>query len=189
MATGQPVVTLHKQFAQQLNSLAAAFRFWKRDGIKKLEKAHRVIGQRVKGEAQRRVPVATSRLKQGILTVTSRDAQGFVTEVGTNVKSEKGFPYPVVLEFGSKFIASGRVVALGEGTDISDADAIKDWPAKAASALKRDAQGRFLTGSGAKMKSSAGSQMPWLRPAWNFVMPEAIQLINKAMEPPSQGQT
>lgn len=173
---GQPVVTLHKQFSQQLNSLAAAFQFWKRDGIRKLEKAHRVIGQRVKGEAQRRVPVETNRLKQGILTVTSRDAQGFVTEVGTNVKSEKGFPYPVVLEFGSKFIASGRVVALGEGTDISDADAIKDWPAKASGGPQQGGK-------------SSREQMPWLRPSWQFILPEAIQLINKAMEPPRQGQT
>lgn len=173
---GKPVVTLHRQFSQQLNSLAAAFRFWKREGIKKLEKAHRVIGQRVKGEAQRRVPVETSRLKQGILTVTSRDPQGFVTEVGTNVKSDKGFPYPVVLEFGSKFIAKGRVKALGEGASISDSDAIKDWPAKEAGGSEQGGK-------------SSREQMPFLRPAWNFVLPEAIELINKALEPPSQGRT
>ncbi len=185
---GKPVVTLHKQFSQQLNSLMAAFQFWKRDGIAKLEKAHRIIGQRVKGEATRRVPVESGRLKQGIITVTSRDAQGFVTEVGTNVKSDRGFPYPVVLEFGSRFIASGRVQALGDSANITDANAIKDWPAKAAGVRKKNSRGKFIKGGTGGNRSSA-EQMPWLRPAWWFVMPEAITLINKALEPPSQGTT
>lgn len=127
----------------------------------------RVIGQLVKGQAQRRVPVDSNRLKQGILAVTYQVGNNIITDVGTNVKSDSGFPYPVVIEFGSKHIAGGAVQALGEGLDITDAEAITDWPAKTA-------------------RGASKQQMPFLRPAWNAVKPTAIKLIDESFEPPSQ---
>lgn len=162
-------VTLGKQFSNELNKLDAAIKLWKEGGHKELKRRFRIIGVRVKGQAQRRVPVRSNRLKQQIITVTNEDESGnLVTEVGTNVKSKKGFPYPVVLEFGSKHIAQGRVKMLGEESGISDAEAVTEWPAKTA----RQGGGK--------------QQMPWLRPAWNAVLPEAIEFINGALEPPSQ---
>lgn len=160
-------VTLGHLFSNQLNGFAGALGFWASDGTTRLLKAHKTVGVLVQGQAKRRVPVDTNRLKQGILTNTFMEGPVLVTEVGTNVKSKRGFPYPVVIEFGSKYIAEGRVKALGEDPSITDAQAITKWPAK----LKR---------GGAKQ------QMPWLRPAWQSVLPEAIALINAAFIPPTQ---
>ena len=38
--------------------------------------------------------------------------------------------YPVYVEFGTKYIAGGRVLALGFEPTITDAQAVKFWPAK-----------------------------------------------------------
>lgn len=73
-----------------------------------------------------------------------------------------------VIEFGSDLIAGGAVKALGDATDITDVQAITDWPTKR------------------KRGGSANQQMPWLRPAWSAVEPEAIALINSSFIPPSQ---
>lgn len=160
-------VSLGAQFSQQLSALSRAIEIWRRGGVAQLERSFKIIGQRVKGEAQKRVPVETNRLKQGLLTSTFISGDEITTEVGTNVKSETGFPYAVVLEFGSRHIAEGRVQALGEDPDITDDQAITEWPAK----TKRRA---------------AKQQMPWLRPAWKKVEPEAIKLIDSSFEPPRQ---
>ena len=160
-------ISLGRGFSGDLNKFSAALGFWAKDGVRKLLQAHETVGVLVKGQAKKRVPVATNRLKQGILTVTYSEGVDIVTEVGTNVKSKTGFPYPIVIEFGSKHIAAGRVKALGEDPNITDAQAITDWPAK----LKR---------------SAARQQMPFLRPAWAEVMPEALALINNAFIPPKQ---
>ena len=183
-------IRLSQQFTNDLNKFSNAIKIWRDGGVKELRRRYRIIGQLVKGQAQRRVPVASNRLKQGIITVTyDSPIEGLVTEVGTNVVSDKGFPYPVVLEFGSKHIAGGRVKALGEGADITDAEAIKIWPAKNAGLVDASGKANARLASAIQKRLAGGGaheQMPFLRPAWNKVLPEAINLINGAMEPPSQ---
>lgn len=163
-------------FGRQLNQLASAFRQWGEDAEREATKAHRKIGNRWQGGAVARVPVDESTLKQRIITNTYHDqaADEIVTEVGTNV------PYGKWLEFGTKRIAGGQVLALGEGEDITDAQAVKDWPAKSGESIDgmRDRSGRFVSG--------AKEQMPWLRPAFNAIREWAIDLLERAFRPPKQ---
>ncbi len=159
-------VTLGKQFSDQLNKLADDIDGWSEDARERLLDAHRRIGQRHKAEAVKRVPVDEGTLKERITTATHRDTAGteILTETGTNVPD-----YPVFLEFGTRYIAGGRVKALGEGVDITDAQAVKDWPAKAADNAQRE-------------------QMPWLRPAFNAIRDWALKQIIKALIPPKQSK-
>jgi len=154
-------VRLSKQFGKDLDDLAKAFGSWDDDSVKRLVKAHKRIGVRHKGEAVKRVPVDQSTLKQRITTHTDKSAAGtdVTTETGTNVPD-----YPIFLEFGTRYIAGGRVKALGDGVGITDAQAVKDWPAK--------------TGS--------RQQMPWLRPAFNSIRAWALKQIEEAFRPPKQ---
>lgn len=161
------IISLGTGFSRLLLDLEKSIKVWASGGVAAMQKNYRVIGQLVMGQAIRRVPVRSNRLKQGIITVTFMEGKLIVTEVGTNVRSDTGFPYPTVLEFGSKHIAGGAVKSLGDSPDITDAEAITDWPAL-------------------RERGGTAQQMPWLRPAWKSVEPQAISLINVSFEPPSQ---
>ncbi len=54
------------------------------------------------------------------------------------------------LEYGTEDIAGGKVKALGDSPEITDDQAVKNWPA--------------VDGRG-----GTGQQMPWLRPAVNAI--------------------
>ena len=169
---GEIEITLHQEFAQELKKLADMLRAWDKSCLDGIIKALKIIGQRWKAEAVKRVPVDTGNLKNRILTDTYKEAGGdWTTAVGTNV------PYGKWLEFGTEYIAGGRVMALGNGIEINDSQAIKDWPAKSGQAL---APGLKRGGGG------SSEQMPWLRPAFNAIKVWAVELLKEAMLPPSQ---
>ncbi len=164
-------ITLHESFARELRSLANVFRAWDRESSVNLRKTMRVICQRFRAEAIKRVPVGHMKTKQGNIVTTGQLKKlildeveelvsGVIGRVGTNI------PYGVYTEFGTEYIAGGRVKALGDGVDITDAQAIKDWPAK-------------------RVQPVQGEQMPWLRPAFNAIKPWAIEKLNAVLNPPN----
>lgn len=167
-------VQFDRSFERQLNQLATAFRTWGKEAERDLKKAHRTIGYRWKSGAVKRVPVDEGTLKQRILSNTYHDrtADEIVTEVGTNV------PYGKWLEFGTRRIAGGRVLALGDSEDITDAQAIRDWPAKSEESI----EGEEIRGQ----THSSDEQMPWLRPAFNAIREWAVDLLTNALRPPKQ---
>ena len=182
-------INLGREFTKSLDGFAGLLRTWQKEARRDLDKAMKRIGQRHKAEAVKRVPVDTSALKQRVLTNTFEDTvYNFVTETGTNVKD-----YPVYLEFGTKHIAGGRVQALGDGVDITDTQAIHDWPAKQADGINRTSASRDATGGAAGrlrnargqfLKASPQEQLPWLRPAFNAIREWAVKQIEDAMTPP-----
>jgi len=201
-------VSLGKQLSESLKQLENALHRWTADGRAKLLKTHRQVAERWRSEAVRRVPVFSSRLKQGILANAYEDGKEIVAEVGTNVTGDKGQPYPVYVEFGTKYIAQGRVLALGFGPEVTDAQAVRFWEAKNTgqdvSISKTTGKARYKDGridaktGEANMKlhdaiakrlqrGGAEEQMPWLRPAFWRVRDWAVQHIDAAMEPPEQG--
>lgn len=180
-----------------LRAFQRAVQGWSKRGRQRLVAAHKRIGYRHKSEAVKRVPVDESRLKPAILTSTFEDSNGVTTETGTNV------PYGEYVEFGTRYIAGGRVLALGPGVIVTDTQAIKLWPAKV---LGSGAIGKGGFRSGARISTTTGKantrvvaaiearmarggsdeQMPWLRPAFESMRRWAIQQIDDALAPPAQ---
>jgi hypothetical protein len=108
----------------------------------RIEKILWEIMFKLQREAKRRVPVDTGFLRNSInINVTTRPSEA-VGEIGTHVI------YGVYLEYGTKWIAGGAVKALGTSPEITDAEAIKSWPALVE-------------------RGGSGQQMPWLRTAVN----------------------
>lgn len=178
---GPRIASLGGTFSRDLERLAKALREWPDRALKQLDQAHRRIGQRWKAEAVKRVPVDTSRLKQSIATQTKRNTQGIITEVGSNV------PYAPFTEFGTRHIAGGRVLSLGIDPGITDAQAVKDWPAKAAGGVSGGRSGNAAVDAALQRRAGRGSaneQMPWLRPAFHSIRDWAIDQLNQATEPP-----
>jgi hypothetical protein len=176
-------ITLGQEFSRQLQAFEDELHRWSQEGKAELKKAHRRIGQRWKSGAQRRIPVDEGRAKNAVLTNTYQQASGtVVTETGGNV------PYMVFLEFGTQYIAGGRVKALGFSPDISDAQAIKIWPAKNKDRIDPET-GKELPGArrGREARERRGApdeQMPWLRPAFVAIRNWAIGEISNALRPP-----
>lgn len=111
-------------------------------------------------EAMHRVPFDVFRdaqgqhLRESIETAIEEIGDTLYAAIGTNNH------YASYVEFGTHRIAQGRVLALGDGPEVTDAQAVKDWPAK-------DARG------------GGPEQMPWLRPSWWVIEPwfrEQLQL-------------
>lgn len=131
-----------------------------RDGLEgELVKAFSESCEIWAGEAKRRVPVDTGRLRNGILKEVRRVRGGVEGRVGTNVK------YGKYIEFGTPDIAGGRVKALGPRPDVTDTEAIKTWPAL-------------------EERGGSGQQMPWLRPAFMAIADQIVARIKKALTPP-----
>ena len=64
------MLTLGTGFSRALLNLEKAIQIWETGGISNLRVSMKTIGVLVKGQAKRRVPVASNRLKQGIISVT-----------------------------------------------------------------------------------------------------------------------
>jgi len=166
-----------------------ALHFWSADTQRKLLKAHRWAGQYWVAEAKKRCPVDEGRLRNSIRTNTYADGGGIlITEVGSNVA------YAPHIEFGTKYIASGRVKLIGLRPDVTDVIAIHDWPAKSGQATSdtsasietqgadygrlRNAEGQFVAGT--------QEQMPFLRPAWMHIRQHVLGWFQAALQPPAQ---
>jgi len=172
-------VTLGRQFSADLNRLVTSLKKWKTQLPPRLLRAHKRIGKRWHGEANKRVPVDEGTLSQRIIDNSFIDFRGHITtEVGSNV------PHAVFVEFGTERIAGGQVKALGTGAEITDMESIKVWPAKMAGleGFTVDEQGR-LRNRGRFVKGATKEQMPWLRPAFMAIKPWAIGEITKAVRP------
>lgn len=122
-----------------------------------LSKTLNLIGEKWKTEAQRRVPVDTGLTRNTIIKepVNTKDGELSIA-VGSNQLHSN------YIEFGTKRIAGGAVKNLGTSPAITDADAIKDWPAL-------------------QDRGGSGQQMPWLRPAANAILDDAIRAMGEAM--------
>jgi hypothetical protein len=178
-----PTVSLHDSFSEDLRDLAGSMRAWSGEAAKAALQAHKEIGERHRSEAVKRVPVDTGTLKQKILTNTYESSGVITTETGTNIEG-----YPVFVEFGTRFIAKGRVLALGTRPDVTDAEAPRNWPAKNDSIVDRRTGEANQTVVAAIQKrwerGGRDEQMPWLRPSWMFIRQWAIAAIEAAFKPP-----
>lgn len=132
--------------------LVSTLRRWDRDTSARLKSELDLIGEAWKTEAKKRVPVEHGVLRNSINKEVTVSRDDFELAVGTHVK------YGVYLEFGTEHIAGGRVKALGDSPDVTDQQAITDWPAKAETNARRE-------------------QMPWLRTAWHAIKERAIRRI------------
>jgi HK97 gp10 family phage protein len=137
---------------------------WSRNMRKNLVQAMHQIGQAWAAEAKRRCPVENGTLRNSISYNVIDGTLGVWLDVG--VPNE--MHYAIYVEFGTRFIAKGAVLALGPDPGITDAQAIKDWPAKAANA-------------NASTYGSGEEQMPWLRTAYNAIADRAEDLIYHAV--------
>lgn len=177
--TGPSPVKLGEQFARDLEALEEKLENLSKSAVRNLERAHKQIGQRWRSEAVKRVPVDTSTLKQRIFTNTYRENNTFITETGSNLK------YAVYVEFGTRRIAGGRVLALGFDPGITDAEAITMWPAKAAGLNNADGSANPAVQAAIAARKARGSrdeQMPWLRPAFNSIRNWALKQLLEAVE-------
>ena len=111
-------------FDASVKQLEARLQGWMKAVEPQAEQAMKQIAQRWQAEAQTRVPVDTATLEDRILQNVYKENGVIVAEVGSNIE------YAAYLEFGTDYIAGGRVKALGMGPEITDAQAIKSWPAK-----------------------------------------------------------
>lgn len=146
------------------------------------------IGFAWEAGAKQRAPVDNGTLRNRITHEVDSGADTLTLYVGVPA----GLDYAAFVEFGTKWIAGGRVKALGTGPDVTDAQAIKLWPAKnEGSGKKKDGFLSSKTGqfhsAGAKrahdmavqivLGGGASEQMPWLRPAYNAIADQAVDLI------------
>lgn len=192
-------VTLSMQFERDLQALAQLAQAWKAQAGRRTMQAHRRIGQLHRREAIERVPVDEGRLRNAILTNTYLVGDQYHTETGTNVEK-----YPAFVEFGTRYIAGGRVKALGQRVDITDAQAIKLWPAKNFGSLNLKTGGRkaglideksgranLRVIEAIDKRLAAGraqESMPWLRPSFQKIKAQAIEMLQAALEPPPSAQ-
>lgn len=179
----QPLVKLNESLLRDLREFERTLRQWDDDVRRDMRRAHGRIGQRWRTEAVKRVPVDEGRVKNAIVSNVYEANGTFYTEVGTNVE------YALYLEFGTEHIAGGAVKALGDRVDISDAEAIKSWPAKDAELpdVEADAQGRYRDSSGRFLAGvNSKEQMPWLRPSFTVMREWAIAEFDAVLEPPKQ---
>ena len=189
------MISVGQGFSNDLRMLEQLVSRWESVSKEKVFKAFRRIGVAWKAEAQKRIPVDTGMARQHVLTNTYWDSlTNIVTETGSNLLDKKGFSYPAALEFGTKWIAKGKVKALGDSPLITDSQAIHTWAAKEGDATeKTSASFRKISGSPSGARFNRGGrfvgsgpqeQMPWLRPAFNRIRSWAEDEINKAMEIP-----
>jgi hypothetical protein len=133
--------------AVDLSKFADSAKQWREDIVDGVTDVLTNAGEAWVAGAARRVPVDKGRLKSSIVAAPVQYIRGsLVLVVGTDVT------YSLYVEFGTKFIAGGDVLALGQSPEITDAMAVRDWPAL-------------------RERSGSGQQMPWFRPAFQDIRP------------------
>jgi hypothetical protein len=170
--------------SESMRKFTQALEFWAKDTQDRLRKAHKQSGLQWVAEARKRCPVDEGRARSSLRSNTYTDSNGIITtEVGSNVE------YTKHLEFGTEYIAGGRVKDLGLSPEITDQQAIHEWPAKLAEAtgdttVRIDAAGRRRTASGAF--AGVQEQMPFLRTGFMAIRSKIIDRFNAAISPPPQ---
>lgn len=187
-------ITVGRQFFDDLRDFEILLKKWDSQSRQRVFRAYRRVGVAWKAEAIKRIPVKTGMARQHVVTNTSWDGDHEIfTETGSNLTDpETGIPYPVYIEFGTKWIAKGRVKALGYDPFVTDSQAVHTWQAKEEDAIRKtSASYRKIDGGSARFNrfgefvgSSPQEQMPWLRPAFNFIRDWAIREIEQSFVPP-----
>lgn len=172
-------------------------------------RAWRRMLERWRAAAVKRVPVDNSTLKQNILSEWFWRGSELYGAVGTNI------PYGVYVEFGTKFIAKGAVLALGTRARITDAQSVHTWAAKEGDAIEttsasyhkhseddrllrnRSGQWIYKSSRGLKttdnfdkaLKSPGGpqEQMPWLRASFTEEEFDMVEDLKDALRRPGSG--
>lgn len=168
------LATFGDTFESDTKQLAFRVERWTERVEHRAERALQVIGVDWRDRAKERVPVSAGAdtiggsLESHIFknVYTEGLYRTLTLEVGTNI------PYGVYVEFGTRYIAGGAVLRLGFGPEVTDAMAVKDWPAK-----DERTEGGTIGND---------QQMPWLRPAWFAVEKRALERINEIHEPPDR---
>jgi HK97 gp10 family phage protein len=155
---------------------------WRASVRSKAAKAMKQVALRWHAEAVERVPVDEGTLRNRILQNSYEENGVFIAEVGSNLE------YAKFLEFGTDYIAGGKVKALGDDPGVTDAQAITVWAAKNADLVsnktgKADKRANAAIDKNLKAGGSQ-EQMPWLRPAFNSIRRWAEKLIVNALNPP-----
>ena len=132
---------------------------WDTSVRREVRKALTEIGNMWVREAKLRVPVRTGLLRNSINKSVVVGKDYFELAVGSHVK------YAPFIEYGTRFIAGGAVAALGTRPNVTDAEAITDWPAKRADNAMRE-------------------QMPFLRPSFMALRPRIMKRLHDAMAVP-----
>jgi len=157
------------QLIQDTEQLALRLGTWGKHTAMNAQKILRIIGVDWRDRAKERVPVSntenTGRLERSIFSnVYKSGVHALTLEVGSNME------YAVFVEFGTRYIAGGDVMALGFGPEVTDAEAVEEWQAKS-----ERTQGGSM---------SNDQQMPWLRPAWFAIEKRALGMLADIHEPP-----
>lgn len=147
-------------YLEGADQLRSRMKRWDGSMRRKMHGALQVIGAAWVTEAKKRVPVDTGFLRNSINKSVAVTKTSFELAVGSSAK------YAGFVEFGTEHIAGGRVKALGTTPNITDADAIKTWPAL-------------------QKRKGSKQQMPWLRPSWSAIKVKAITRMNDALAPPA----
>lgn len=172
-------VNLGAQFSRDLDDLVRQLEALPEKATAAFVREHKVVGKRWQAEAVKRAPIRDETLRKRIVTNTYKESAGVVTtECGSNLK------YATYVEFGTRRIAGGRVLALGFGPEVDDAAAVKDWPAKDNGLLNANGTANANVAAAAARRAARGSaneQMPWLRPAFNAIRDWAVQRLAGAL--------
>jgi hypothetical protein len=169
-------------FSASAKQLEKRLQNWEQSVRAKAKDAMNKITIRWRDEAEERAPVDERRLGPGILGNSYEENGVFISEVGSNLD------YAKYVEFGTDYIAGGKVKALGDDPGVTDAQAITVWAAKNTDLVDNETGKADRRGNAAieKSLSKGGSQeqMPWLRPAFNSIRRWAEKLIVNALNPP-----
>lgn len=162
-----------------LDQLQREAALWSKETRRNLTSTIRDICTRWVREAKLRVPVETGLLRNTILKDQGWEGDEIWGAVGSNQN------YAANLEFGTKYIARGRVKAIGPSPDVADAQAVVNWPAKNRD-LVDEKTGKANTRAlkAIEKRHAAGGrteQMPWLRPAFNAIRDWAINRLAEAL--------
>lgn len=130
-------------------------------------------------EAKLRIPVETGNARNQTFGHSGVDGEGVYAKVENNTE------YASFLEFGTKHIAGGAVLALGDREDVTDAEAVHSWAAKDGNANDRTSHshrgGKLNNGKGDVLASQRPQEeMPWLRTSFMAIREWAIRRIAKA---------
>lgn len=168
------LVSMDRSFDGALAKLQSAIKNWPVRAIANLYYAHKRITKKWISAARKRVPEWSKELRDSIDGVTIKHGQGVYSKVGSDLF------YAKYIEFGTRYIAGGKVKALGTKMHITDAEAVTDWPAKHIKGTRKTVRRKRV--KRASRKQSA--QMPWLRPAWWSIDKWARAELSLALDPP-----
>lgn len=116
-----------------------------------VREAMEMVARKAEEQAKLNIPVEKGTARQSITVKEKLRKNVYIYYLGTNVTSKDGYPYPVVLEFGSKWVTVG-----------TPRSPLKSWPAK-------------------QERGGGWDIMPWLRPAIRSVQRLMEKSLAKAI--------